>query len=62
MGAPADEANMLGLEAAGLQMRSETDELLVVRDSLRRCPKCQSDDFVDRKVTRSRPASPDASR
>ena len=43
-------------------MTSDTDELLALRDALRACPKCQSEEFTDRRVTRARPASPNASR
>jgi len=57
-----NEESVMGLSATGAQMTSETDGLLAVRSALRRCPKCGSESFVDRKVTRSNPASPDASR
>ena len=43
-------------------MTSDTDELLALRDALRACPKYQSEEFTDRRVTRARPASPNASR
>jgi hypothetical protein len=59
---PADEESGLGLLASDSHMTSDTDELLAVRDALGMCPKCQSEDFVDRKVTKESPASPDASR
>jgi len=35
---------------------------LAIADALRACPKCQSQNFTDRKVTKEQPASADASR
>ena len=62
MGAPVNEESVLDLQASRSQMTSDTDELLALRDALRACPKCQSEEFTDRRVTRARPASPNASR
>ncbi|MGO9334401.1 MAG: hypothetical protein ACLQCU_10205 [Acidimicrobiales bacterium] len=59
---PALEESVLALSASGSQLTSETDEQLAVRSALRSCPKCHSEQFTDRKVTRANPASPDASR
>jgi hypothetical protein len=43
-------------------MAAANDDLRLVKDALRTCPGCQSQDTTDCKVTRSRPASSDASR
>jgi hypothetical protein len=59
---PADEESLLALSASGSQMTSDTNEMLAIRTSLLTCPKCQSEKFTDRKVTRANPASADASR
>lgn len=47
---------------AGLDLGADTDALLLARDLLATCPKCQLQDFTDRKVTEKNPASDDASR
>jgi hypothetical protein len=60
--APFDEESVLGLAAVGSQVTPQADELLAVRDALRRCPKCGSAQFSDRRVTNARPALPGASR
>ena len=52
----------LVLSAEGSQLMSERNEQLAIRSARRRCPKCQSEQFTDRKVTRANPASQDASR
>jgi hypothetical protein len=49
------------LSAAGSQLTSETDAQLTVRAALKQCPKCQSEQYTDRKDTKANPASPDAS-
>jgi hypothetical protein len=54
MGAPVNEESVLDLQASRSQMTSDTDELLALRDALRACPKCQSEEFTDRRVTRAR--------
>jgi hypothetical protein len=46
---------------AGMDPGGDTDALLAMRDLLRACPKCQLQNFEDRKVTKASPASPDAS-
>lgn len=50
------------LALIGSEMMSDTNEMLRLHDALRSCPRCQSEDFRDRKVTSVNPASPDASR
>ncbi|MGO8876560.1 MAG: hypothetical protein ACLQNG_12455 [Acidimicrobiales bacterium] len=47
---------------AGLDLGADTDALLLARDLLASCPKCQLQDFTDRRVTDDDPASADASR
>jgi len=47
---------------SGSKMAGDGHELRAVADALRTCPNCQSEDFSDRKVNRSQPASPGASR
>jgi hypothetical protein len=47
---------------AGLDPAADTEVLLAIRDLLRNCPACSSQEFADRRVTRKRPASADASR
>jgi len=59
---PALAEGVLADSAAGTQLTSETNEQLAVRSALRRCPRCQSEQFTDRKVKKSSPPSPDASR
>jgi len=59
---PALADGILALSASGSQLTSETDAQLAVRSALRRCPKCQSEEFTDRRVTKADPASPYASR
>jgi hypothetical protein len=59
---PARAEGALALSAEGSQLTSEANEQLAIRSALRRCPKCQSEQFTDRKVKRANPASPDASR
>jgi DNA-directed RNA polymerase specialized sigma24 family protein len=58
---PALAQDVLAQSASGSQLTSETEEQLTVRSALRRCPKCQSEHFTDRRVTRANPASMDAS-
>jgi hypothetical protein len=53
-------ANALAL--MGSQMAEGVDQNLEIQDVLRSCPKCRSEEFTDCRVTRSNPASPDASR
>jgi hypothetical protein len=59
---PALAEGVLALSASGSQLTSDTEEQLAVRSALRRCPKCQSEQFTDRKVTRASPAALDVSR
>jgi len=61
IGGPVNEEAVLALEASGSQMTSDAGAQLSLHDALRRCPKCQSEDFTDRRITRAKPASPDAS-
>ena len=46
----------------GPQSAGAGDEVQIVQEALRTCPKCQSENFTDRRITKSDPASPDASR
>jgi hypothetical protein len=59
---PALAEGVLALSASGSQLTSDTEEQLAVHSALRRCPKCQSEQFTDRKVTRASPAALDVSR
>jgi hypothetical protein len=54
---PALAEGVLALSASGSQLTSGTEDQLTVRSALRRCPKCQSEQFTDRKVTRANPAA-----
>ena len=59
---PALAEGVLALSASGSQLISDTEDQLAVRSALRRRPKCQSEQFTDRKVTRANPAELDVSR
>jgi hypothetical protein len=44
------------------QLADSVGSQVAVKAALRSCPRCQSREFTERKVTDEHPASPDASR
>lgn len=59
---PQAMAQMEARSQALNQDRADVSAEYDIQHQLRACPKCQSENFTDRKVTKEQPASPNASR